>query len=106
MLTYVRDVVHLPIVVPCTYAEQRSVLPEKRRGGVEVLEEVGSDLEVVLVVRGGEEDYFENDDLIVVVLDEHLVQEPSEVARELVVPTVAWTSLLGSQEKRISTWLW
>lgn len=86
--------VHLPVVVPGAHAEQRSVLPEKRRGGVEVLEEVGSDLEVILAVRGGEEDYFENDDLIVVVLDEHLVQEPSEVARELVVPTVAWTSLL------------
>ena len=86
--------VHLPVVVPGAHAEQRSVLPEKRRGGIEVLEEVGSDLEVILAVRGGEEDYFENDDLIVVVLDEHLVQEPSEVARELVVPTVAWKSLL------------
>ena len=89
--------VHLSVVVPRAHAEQRSVLPEKRRGGVEVLEEVGSDLEVVLAVRGGEEDYFENDDLLVAVLDEHLVQEPSEVARELVVPTIAWTSLLWSQ---------
>lgn len=97
MPTYVRDVVHLSVVVPRAHAEQRSVLPEKRRGGVEVLEEVGSDLEVVLAVRGGEEDYFENDDLLVAVLDEHLVQEPSEVARELVVPTIAWTSLLWSQ---------
>lgn len=97
MPTYVRDVVHLSVVVPRAHAEQRSVLPEKRRGGVEVLEEVGSDLEVVLAVRGGEEDYFENDDLLVAVLDEHLVQEPSEVARELMVPTIAWTSLLWSQ---------
>ena len=94
MTTRIRDMVYLTVVVPRTHAEQRSVLPEERRGGVEILEEVGSNLKVVLGVSARENDYFENDDLFVVILGEHLVQEPRKVARELVIATVAWAIFL------------
>ena len=41
----------LTVVVPRTDTEESGVLPENGTGGVEVLEEVGRDFEIVLKVR-------------------------------------------------------
>lgn len=41
----------LSVVVPGAHAVESGVFPEKGTGGVEVLEEVGGDLEIVLEVR-------------------------------------------------------
>lgn len=37
---------------------------------------------------------FENDDLVVLIGDEHLIQEPTKVAGQLVVAAVSWEILL------------
>ena len=37
---------------------------------------------------------FENDDLVVLIGDEHLIQEPTKVTGQLVVAAVSWEILL------------
>ena len=86
--------VGLAIVVPGADAEERGIGPQKRRSSVEVLEEVGSDFEVVLWVRSCLGEDFENDDLVVLIGDEHLIQEPTKVAGQFVVATISWEILL------------
>lgn len=86
--------VGLAVVVPGADAEEGGIGPQKRRSGVEVLEEVGSDFEVVLWVRSGRSEDFENDDLVVLIGDEHLIQEPTKVAGQFVVATISWEILL------------
>ena len=86
--------VGLAVVVPGADAEERGIGPQKRRSGVEVLEEIGSDFEVVLWMRSGRSEDFENDDLVVLIGDEHLIQEPTKVAGQLVVAAVSWEILL------------
>ena len=84
----------MAIVVPGADAEERGIGPQKRRSGVEVLEEVGGDFEVVLWMRSGRSEDFENDDLVVLIGDEHLIQEPTKVAGQFVVATISWEILL------------
>lgn len=86
--------VGLAIVVPGADAEERGIGPQKRRSGVEVLEEIGSDFEVVLWMRSCLGEDFENDDLVVLIGDEHLIQEPTKVAGQFVVAAVSWKILL------------
>ena len=86
--------VGLTVVVPGADAEERGIGPQKRRSGVEVLEEVGGDFEVVLWMRSGRSEDFENDDLVVLIGDKHLIQEPTKVAGQLVVAAVSWEILL------------
>ena len=71
----------LAVVVPSADAEESRVCPQKRRSGVEVLEEIGSNLEIILWMRSGLEGYFEDDDLIVMIGVEHFIQEPAKVTR-------------------------
>lgn len=86
--------VGLAVVVPGADTEEGGIGPQKRRSGVEVLEEVGSDFEVVLWMRSGRSEDFENNDLVVLIGDEHLIQEPTKVAGQLVVAAVSWEILL------------
>ena len=86
--------VGLAIVVPGADAEERGIGPQKRRSGVEVLEDVGGDFEVVLWVKSCLGEDFENDDLVVLIGDEHLIQEPTKVAGQFVVATISWEILL------------
>lgn len=86
--------VGLAIVVPGADAEERGIGPQKRRSGVEVLEEVGGDFEVVLWVKSCLGEDFENDDLVVLIGDEHLIQEPTKVTGQFVVAAVSWEILL------------
>lgn len=37
---------------------------------------------------------FENDDLVVLIGDEHLIQEPTKVAGQFMVATISWEILL------------
>lgn len=49
---------------------------------------------VVLWVRSCLGEDFENDDLVVLIGDEHLIQEPTKVAGQLVVAAISWEILL------------
>lgn len=70
----------LTVVVPRTDTEESGVLPENGTGRVEVLEKVGGNLEIVLEVRNNGSFDLENDNLLVKLGEEHLIQEPAEVA--------------------------